>query len=447
MQNSKLEKIISLSKRRGFVFPGSEIYGGLAGTWDWGPLGFLVKENIKREWLKHMLRADHIFPIDSAILMNSKVWEASGHIEHFSDPLVDCKKCKRRFRTDDLGSLTSKGKSDFLKTCPECGGELTEAREFKMMFKTHAGPVEDSSTEVYLRPETAQGIFINFKNILDIFRPTLPFGICQIGKAFRNEITPKSFIFRSREFEQMELEYFGHPEKMDAYFADIKAMRMQWFLDLGVKKENIRFRDYAADELAHYSNATTDIEYRFGLSADEFSELEGIANRGDFDLQNHMKASGTDLKLEGVVPHVIEPSLGLDRAFLAFLTDAYDEDELSGDSRVFLRLHPKLAPVKIAVFPLVSNKENLMAKAIEVYQGLRQSVISTIYSPRSIAFDDIGNIGKRYRRQDEIGTPWCVTVDYQTLEDSAVTVRDRDTGKQERRQIADLDKYFERMLI
>lgn len=442
-QNSatKFEKVTGLAKRRGFVFPGSEIYGGLSGTWDWGSLGFLMKENIKREWFGHMLREDNIYPIDASILMNSKTWEASGHTEHFSDPLVDCKKCKKRFRADELEMSKNRNTE-----CPECGGELTDARAFKMMFKTHVGPVEDSSREVYLRPETAQGIFVNFKNILDTLHPVLPFGIVQTGKAFRNEITPKNFLFRSREFEQMELEYFGRTEKTNQYFGDIKEMRMRWFLDLGIKKENIRFRDYEKSELAHYSIATTDIEYKFDLSNDGFSELEGIANRGDFDLQNHSKASGIEFSVEGIVPNVIEPSLGLDRAFLAFLMDAYEEDEMGGEKRAVLKLHPKLSPVKVAVFPLVSNKENLVAKAIWVYKNLRRSQISRVYYPSSIVFDDIGNIGKRYRRQDEIGTPWCVTVDYQTMEDNTVTVRDRDTGKQERHKIDDLAKYFENML-
>lgn len=384
-----------------------------------------------------MLREPHIFPLDAAILMNSKVWEASGHIEHFSDPMADCKKCKRRFRADDVDPPAG--------GCPECGGELTEARQFNMMFKTHAGPVEDSSSAVYLRPETAQGIFVNFKNIVDTFHPTLPFGIAQIGKAFRNEITPKNFLFRSREFEQMELEYFSHPEKANEYFRDIREMRMQWFLDLGIKKENIRFRDYEPHELAHYSKATTDIEYSYGLNSNSFSEVEGIANRGDYDLRNHTKASGMELKLEGVIPHVIEPSLGLDRAFLAFLMDAYDEDELGGEKRVVLRLHPRLAPIKAAVFPLVANKENIVSKARQVYDLVRKEMLVR-QSPVMTMWDDIGNIGKRYRRQDEIGTPWCITIDYQTLEDETVTIRDCDTAKQEREEISKVAGYIQKQL-
>lgn len=414
-----LEKIVSLCKRRGFVFQGSEIYGGLSGVWDYGPLGIRLKENIKREWLKHMLKKDQIYPLDSAILMNEKVFAASGHLENFSDPLMSCKKCKKRFREDDISG----------KKCPECGGELIEPRQFNLMFQ--AG-------EVYLRPETAQGIFTNFKNILDTMRPTLPFGVAQVGKAFRNEVSPRDFLFRAREFEQMELEYFGAPEKQKQYFEDIKKMRMDWFLGLGIKKENIRFRDYKKDELAHYSQATTDIEYKFGFSESGFSELEGIAMRGDYDLSAHGKASGEKFEVDGVVPHVVEPSLGLDRAFLAFLLDAYEEDELNGDKRVVLKLHPKLAPVKIAVFPLMSNKDNLVKKAKEVYEKLW----TMDFGLSTIQWDDNGNIGKRYRRQDEIGTPWCITIDYQTLEDNTVTIRDRDTGEQIRQPVGGLNKYF-----
>jgi len=427
-----MEKIVSLTKRRGFISPGSEIYGGLAGTWDYGPLGFYLKENIKREWWRQMLREDHIYPLDTAILLNSKVWEASGHIEHFSDPLVDCKKCKRRFRADDLlGSSVSK------QVCLECGGELTEARKFNMMFKTYAGPVEEESTAVYLRPETAQGIFINFKNIVDTFHPALPFGIAQVGKVFRNEITPRNFLFRAREFEQMELEYFGHPDKADGHFQDIRKMRMDWFLSLGIKKENIRFRNYGAEELAHYARATTDIEYRFGIAEDGFSELEGIANRGDFDLKKHAEFSGADLKTGGIMPYVIEPSLGLDRAFLAFLLDAYSEE----GERIVLKLHPKLSPYKVAVFPLLANKPQLIEKAKAVYQ-----LLVTNYWLLPIAWDDRGNIGKRYYAQDEIGTKWCITADFQTLADDTVTVRDRDTMKQERISVKDLTNYIKQTI-
>lgn len=419
-----MEKIVSLAKRRGFVFPGSELYGGLAGTWDYGPLGVFLKGNIKREWWRHMLRKDYIYPLDSAILMSSKIWEASGHLKHFSDPMVDCKKCKKRFRADDI----------YKSVCPECGGELTESREFNMMFKTHAGAIEEESAAIYLRPETAQGIFVNFKNIVDTFHPTLPFGIAQVGKAFRNEITPRNFLFRAREFEQMELEYFCHPDQAEKYFQDIRKMRMDWFLSLGINKKNIRFRDHNQDELAHYAKATTDIEYRFGISQDGFSELEGIANRGDFDLKNHTESLGVDLKLEGVTPYVIEPSLGLDRAFLAFLMDAYSEEK----DRVVLKLHSYLAPIKVAVFPLLANKALLIEKARSVYQMLKSNFTAI--------WDERGNIGKRYYAQDEIGTPWCVTVDFQTIEDDTVTVRDRDTKEQRRQSINELINNFNETL-
>lgn len=420
-----MDKIVGLCKRRGFVYPGSEIYGGLAGTWDYGPLGFRLKENIKNEWWRHMLRGeDHIYPLDAAILMNSKVWRSSGHLEHFTDPMVDCKKCKKRFRTDE----TRAGK------CPECRGELTKARQFNMMFKTHFGPVQDQSAEVYLRPETAQGIFVNFKNIVDSFHPTLPFGIAQVGRAFRNEITPRNFLFRAREFEQAELEYFGRPEKAEQYFKDICELRLNWFLSLGIKKQNIRLRHYKKEELAHYAKATADIEYRFGLGEDGFSELEGIANRGDFDLKNHSKHSGESLTIEGVLPHVIEPSLGIDRAFLAFLTDAYSE----GGERVVLKLHPCLAPYKAAVFPLLANKPALVKLARKIYEELRKEF--------PVAWDDRGNIGKRYYSQDEIGTPLAVTCDFQSLEDQTVTVRDRDTTRQKRVKISQLAKTISKAL-
>lgn len=437
---TSLETIVALAKRKGFVFPGSDVYGGLAGTWDYGPLGALLKENIKREWWRSMLKprtrllGGQIFPLDSAIISSAKVWQSSGHTDHFTDPLVECKKCKHRFRADHVEGTK----------CPECGGALGASRQFNMMFKTHAGALEDESAVAYLRPETAQGIFINFKNVVDAFHPKLAFGIAQVGKAFRNEITPRNFVFRSREFEQMELEYFYDPKDAGKYFTDIRAMRMQWFLDLGIKKDNLRFHDYAPDELAHYSKATTDIEYRFGLSQDGFSELEGIADRADFDLKNHFSGyrwTGDDFTKSdtGFVPNVIEPSVGLDRAFLAFMMDAYDEDELAGDKRVVLRLHPKLAPITAAVFPLVSNKEPIVAKAQEVFDMLGGEY--------TVRFDDIGNIGKRYRRQDEIGTPWCVTIDYQTLEDGTVTMRDRDTAKQERVAIIEIASVFREKLL
>lgn len=444
--------LISLAKRRGFVFPGSEIYGGLAGTWDWGPLGALMKENIKREWWYSMLKPQ-VYPLDSSIIESAKVFESSGHVENFTDPLVECRVCKKRFRADHVGSPTSKKKSDF-RACPECGGELGKTRKFNMMFKTHVGAVDPpaggESAAVYLRPETAQGIFINFKNVVDAFHPKLAFGIAQVGKVFRNEITPRNFLFRAREFEQMELEYFCNPKDASQYFNNIREMRMRWFVDLGIKKENLRFHNYKKDELAHYASATTDIEYRYGLSDDGFSELEGIANRTDFDLKNHFPGYswiGDEFvaKESGFVPYVLEPSVGVDRAFLAFLMDAYDEDDPpaggGGEKRVVLRLHPKIAPVKVAVFPLVSNKETIVHKAHEIFENLYSSLLTHHFSLK-VAWDDIGNIGKRYRRQDEIGTPWCVTVDYQTLEDGTVTVRDRDSAQQERMAVTQLESYF-----
>ncbi len=438
-----LDTIVSLCKRRGFVFPGSDTYGGLAGTWDYGPLGVLMKENIKCEWWRSMSKP-HIFRLDSSILENTKVLEASGHVKNFTDPLTECKKCKKRWRADDLGDPTAKGRSD-RSMCPECAGELGDVKQFNLMFRTHAGAVEEASATVYLRPETAQGIFINFKNVVDSFHPKLAFGIAQIGKAFRNEITPRNFLFRAREFEQMELEYFCDPKNADEYFSDIRKMRMKWYTDLGIKKENLQFHDYGADELAHYSKATTDIGYRYGLSESGFSELEGIANRTDFDLKNHFPeyrwVNEDFVKSDvGLIPYVLEPSAGVDRAVLAFLMDAYTEDEMNGEKRTVLKLHPKIAPVKVAVFPLVSNKENIVSKAKEIFE-----LLTTNYQLKTV-FDDIGNIGKRYRRQDEIGTPWCVTVDYQTLEDDTVTVRDRDTGNQERVSVKELVSYFQEKL-
>ena len=428
-----MEKIVSLAKRRGFIFPGSEIYGGLAGTWDYGPLGVLMKDNIKRAWWENIVgMRDEVFGVDAAILMNAKVWEASGHVTHFSDPMVDCKKCKLRYRADEI--LTG-------SPCANCGvNDFTEAREFQMMFKTHAGPVEDSSSAVYLRPETAQGIFTNFKNVIDTMHPILPFGIAQIGKAFRNEITPGNFLFRSREFEQMELEYFVKPGVDEASHKYWVEERLKWFLDLGINPENIRARVYGSSELAHYAKATTDLEYRFTF-AEDFRELEGIANRTDFDLKNHAAASGEDLSYfdeatkSRITPYAIEPSLGLDRAFLAFLSDAYIEEPDKDGTRTVLRLHPRLAPYKAAVFPLLANKPDLVDRAKNIYGMLKPSF--------SVAWDDIGNIGKRYRRQDEIGTPYCVTVDYETLEDGTATVRDRDSMKQERVPASNLTDYIE----
>ncbi len=428
-----MDKVVSLAKRRGFIFPGSEIYGGLGGTWDYGPVGAALKNNVKRAWWREVVeKRDDIAGIDAAILMHPKTWEASGHVAGFSDPLVDCRACKRRFRADHL--------IDSL--CPNCGkSDFTPARQFNLMFKTFVGPVEEAASQVWLRPETAQGIFVNFKNVLDTARKKIPFGIAQIGKAFRNEITPSNFTFRSREFEQMEIEYFVKPgtdKKWHEYWLD---ERMKWYERLGLSKDKLRLRAHSKDELSHYSKGTSDVEYLFPFG---WSELEGIANRGDFDLTQHQKFSGRDLSYfdeetkERYLPYVIEPSAGADRATLAFLVDAYSEEKDKEGTRVVLKLHPKLAPVKAAVFPLLANKPDLVKKAREVYELLKE------HFPAE--WDDIGNIGKRYRRQDEIGTPWCVTVDFETFEDKKATVRDRDSMKQERIAIEELVDYFKSKL-
>lgn len=432
--NNLMEKIVSLAKRRGFVFPSSEIYGGLGGFWDFGPLGAALKNNIKQEWRREVVeRREEVFGLDASIIMNPAVWQASGHIEGFSDPLADCPKCKKRWKADDLAD----------RKCPECEAKLSETRNFNTMFKTFVGPVEDEAAQAYLRPETAQGIFVNFKNVLDTMRPKLPFGIAQIGKAFRNEITPGNFIFRSREFEQMELEYFVRPGEEDKWHDYWKKERLSWYIGLGIKKENLRLRDYDKPELAHYSKATTDVEYKFPFSRkDSFDELEGIASRADFDLSAHEKHSGKELKYfddgtkQKISPYVIEPSAGVDRAFLAFLIDAYSED--TDKKRIVLKLHPRLSPYKAAVFPLLANKENLALRAREIFNDLKNKF--------NVAWDDRGNIGKRYLAQDELGTPYCLTIDFDTLENNTVTVRDRDTTEQERIKIDQLKSFLEEKL-
>jgi glycyl-tRNA synthetase len=424
-----MDEIVALCKRRGFVFQASEIYGGLASTYDFGHYGVLLKQNVKNEWWRAMLQdRDDIVALDSAILQHPRVWEASGHLEGFTDPLVQCLgKCKKRWREDHvraelLGSEDAEGEIH----CPECGGELTEPRQFNLMFKTHMGPVEDAGSVVYLRPETAQGIFINFKNVLQFSRRKPPFGIAQVGKSFRNEITPGNFIFRTREFEQMEMEFFVPPEDAERWHQHWMAERMRWYTDLGIRPSFLRLREHGPDELSHYSSATSDIEYRFPIG---WSELEGIANRGDYDLTRHSQFSGEKLEYfdqqtgRRYVPYVIEPAAGADRAALAFLVDAYDTEEIEGRKRTVLRLHPRLAPVKVAVLPLVS-KEGMPERAREIFERLRPLM--------QAEYDEGGSIGKRYRRQDEIGTPWGVTVDGQTLEDGTVTLRDRDTLAQER---------------
>jgi glycyl-tRNA synthetase len=431
---TKMEKIISLAKRKGFVFQGSEIYGGLAGTWDFGPLGVALRSNIKGLWWKKFITdREDIYGIETAILMNQNVWKASGHVGGFSDPLVECKKCKHRFRADQLSDP---------KQCPDCEGQLGEARQFNMMFKTNVGPVESEDSVSYLRPETAQGMFVNFKNIIDSFHPKLPFGLAQIGKAFRNEIAPRDFIFRSREFEQMEIEYFVDPRNADAVnakFDELYSEQINFLKDLGLVESHIHKLEVPAEDRAHYSKRSVDTEFDFPFGQ---KELLGIAYRTDFDLKAHAESSKNDLTYfdeetqERFIPHCIEPTFGLDRLFLAVLSDAYTEDEIDGEKRVYMKFSPKVAPIKVAVFPLLKNKPQLVEKAREIYLMLKKQI-------PGVVFDDNGNIGKRYRRQDEVGTPFCITIDFDTVEKNAgVTVRDRDSGKQERVELDNLLKYL-----
>lgn len=455
-----MDKIVSLCKTRGFVFPGSEIYGGLANTWDYGPLGVEFKNNVKKAWWKKFIQeSPYNVGLDSAILMNPEVWVASGHVGGFSDPLMDCKECKTRYRADKLieDFMQSKGEpnpivdgwsNEKMKqyidengiACPECGAKnFTDIRQFNLMFKTHQGVTEDSKALVYLRPETAQGIFVNFKNVQRTSRKKLPFGIGQIGKSFRNEITPGNFTFRTREFEQMELEFFCKPGEDLKWFEYWKEYCKNWLLSLGMKEENMRLRDHSKEELSHYSNATTDIEYKFPFG---WGELWGIADRTDFDLKQHINHSGEDLIYfdqetnEKIVPYCIEPSVGADRVALAFLVDAYDEEELEGgDVRTVLRLHPALAPFKAAVLPL---SKKLSDDAFKVYEMLSKKFM--------VDFDETGSIGKRYRRQDEIGTPFCITFDFDSLNDNSVTIRDRDSMTQVRIPIDEVAKYIEEKL-
>jgi glycyl-tRNA synthetase len=446
-----MEKIVALCKRRGFVFPSSEIYGGIGSTYDYGHYGVLLKNNVKNEWWRAMLQErDDIVAIDSAILQHPRVWEASGHLAGFTDPLVDCRTCGLRFRADHLQELQCGRKpSKHPGEAEEC--DLTEARDFNLMFETTIGPVKESGATAYLRPETAQGIFINFKNVLQFSRKKPPFGIAQVGKSFRNEITPGNFIFRTREFEQMEMEYFVAPADAQRYFELWLGERERWYVELGIRPDHLRLRAHDADELSHYSSATSDVEYLFPSAAPgggaRWSELEGIANRGDFDLTRHAEFSGEKLEYfdqatgERYVPYVIEPAAGADRAMLAFLVDAYDEELVEregtgeGERRTVLRLHPRLAPVKVAVLPLV-NKDSQPELAREVYRALRTRV--------QAEYDDGGAIGRRYRRQDEIGTPFCVTIDHQSVEDRTVTLRDRDSLAQERLPIEGIADEIER---
>jgi len=427
-QNKEMEKILSLCKQRGFIFAGSEIYGGLQNSWDYGPMGVELKNNIKQLWWNHFVRKrEDMEGLDAALIMNPKVWEASGHVSEFNDPLVECKKCHERFRADHLDS----------DKCPSCSGELGESQQFNMMFRTHLGPVAGSDNVVYLRPETAQAIFVDFKNVLQTSRQVLPFGIAQIGKAFRNEITPGNFIFRTREFEQMEIEYFIKPPKNEKEWQDyfekwIKNIN-EWIDLIGVDKNKVHEVEIDKSDLAHYSKRTVDFEFDFPFGR---QELYGLAYRTDFDLKNHEQHSGQNTKYreqdtgEEFWPHVIEPSMGVDRTVLAILCSAYSED----GERVVLKLDPKIAPYKAAVFPLMRNKPELVEKAREVYVSLKNKF--------NIAWDDRGNIGKRYYSQDQLGTPKCVTIDFDTLEDDTVTVRDRDSAKQERVKIQDLEKII-----
>ncbi len=455
-----MEKLVALSKGRGFVFPGSDIYGGLANSWDYGPLGVELKNNIKKAWWKKFVQETPLnVGLDSAILMNPEIWKASGHLANFSDPLMDCKSCKSRHRADQLieaymakhdceehiGGWDNEKMFNYIQEkdikCPICGkADFTSIRKFNLMFKTFQGVNEDTAATIYMRPETAQGIFVNYANVQRSMRKKLPFGVAQIGKSFRNEITPGNFIFRIREFEQMELEFFCKPGTDMEWFNYWKDYCKNWLLNLGISEENLRLRDHDKEELSHYSTATTDFEYNFAWG---FGELWGIADRTDFDLKAHSQASGKNLEYvdpetnEKYTPYVIEPSLGADRVFLAFLTEAYEEETLEGgDTRTVLHFHPALAPFKVCVLPL---QKKLGDKGREVYEKLSKYF--------SCDYDDAGSIGKRYRRCDEIGTPYCVTVDFDTLEDNTVTIRNRDTMQQERIAIDDLVKYVEDKLV
>lgn len=424
---------MNLCKKRGFIFQSSEIYGGIGSTWDYGPLGVELKRNVKDAWWKDMIATrDDVVGIDAAILMHPKVWETSGHVQNFTDPMVDCKQCKQRFRADDLTT----------KVCPECGGELTETRQFNCMFKTFMGPLEDNAAVTYLRPETAQGIFVNFLNVQQAMRKKLPFGIGQVGKSFRNEITPGNFTFRTREFEQMELEFFVTPGTDDEWFEYWVKTRHNWYLKYGIKDDDLRLRAHDPKELAFYSKGTTDVEFKFPFG---WGELEGIANRTNYDLSKHSEGSGKDLTLfneqtgEHITPYVIEPSAGADRATLAFLIDAYEEEIIpkgeKKDKRTVLRFHKDIAPVKAAVLPLLKKREDIVSTAKKLTHDL-QRVFPTVY-------DDTASIGRLYRRQDEIGTLWCITVDVDTVEnDHQVTIRDRDTMEQIRMPIEGVKKYL-----
>jgi len=435
-----MDKIVSLCKRRGIIFPSSEIYGGIGSSYDYGHYGVLLKNNVKAQWWRALLQErDDVVALDSAIIQHPRTWEASGHIAGFTDPLVDCRTCKRRYRADKLEDGQCGQKPSFRPgEGPNC--DLTEARNFNLMFQTTVGPVQDEGSVVFLRPETAQGIFLNFKHYLQFSRKKPPFGIAQVGKSFRNEITPGNFVFRMREFEQMEMEFFVPPAEAEHWYEFWKQARFDWYLNLGIRPDHLRLRAHDADELSHYSTGTSDVEYLYPIG---WQELEGIANRGNFDLTQHAEFSRQNLEYvdtasgDRYLPHVIEPAAGADRATLAFLCDAYDEDQIDGDTRTVLRLHPQLAPVKAAVLPLV-KKDGQPELAREILFDLRARM--------QVEYDEGGAIGRRYRRQDEIGTPWSITVDHQSIEDRTVTVRDRDSLKQERFPISELPDELERRL-
>ena len=423
LMDASLEKVVALCKRRGFVFQSSEIYGGLNSIWDYGPLGIELKNNLQRQWWNAMVdRHENIVGLDAAILMHPDVWRASGHVDGFTDPLVDCKKCKSRFKADDLEG----------EVCPSCGGELTEPRNFNLMFKTFMGAVEEKAATIFLRPETAQGIYVNYQNVINSSRMKLPFGIAQVGKAFRNEITPGNFIFRTREFAQMEMQFFVTPGEDGTWMEYWRKQRYDFYLNLGIPEEKLRIHEHKGDELAHYAKAAYDIEYEFSFG---WQELEGVHNRTDFDLARHKEHSGKKLeyfdeqKGERYLPYIVETSAGLNRSMLMILDNAYTEDEIGSEKRVVMKLHPKLAPVKVAVFPLV-KKDGLPEIARKIVDDLRPHW--------NCFYDQSGAIGRRYRRQDEIGTPWCLTVDYESKDDGCVTLRDRDTLEQERVKIEDL---------
>src|SRR6476660_8231759 len=441
MAEVTMDKIVSLARRRGFVFPSSEIYGGLGSSYDYGHYGVLLKENVKARWLEAMVQErDDIVALDSAIILHPKIWEASGHVSGFTDPLVDCRTCKKRFRGDHLGDEQC-GRKPSKRPGETTDCDLTEARQFNLMFETRVGPVEETGQRVFLRPETAQGIFVNFKNVAQLARRKPPFGIAQVGKSFRNEITPGNFLFRLREFEQMEMEFFVPPADADEWHSYWIDARRRWYLDRGLREQNLRIREHGADERSHYSLATSDLEYLYPTG---WQELEGVANRGEYDLTQHTRESGT--KLEWIdpdgtryTPYVIEPAVSIDRIMLAFLCDAYDEEVVGDRKRVVLRLHPRVAPVKAAILPLIPRDEGMATRARALYEELRPH--------HQVEHDESVQIGRRYRRQNEIGTPWAFTVDEQTLEDETVTVRDRDSLAQERLPLSGVREWLDDALV